>query len=210
MALVRSDHCLDSALLQADSERTNTFELSVSSTKTTRLQLDVDPTIQYSVICGRGKATKTTQETRDLAGKFVENYLTLIKAIQIDHCYIVARTREMVDSFASTNMAHGLKLDHFRRQKSECNVPAICIPFTIIFIRCQDSSVAGFKAKEDNKNLSSQSEAHRQNRTLMILYNVHVECSDSSTDSLGFDYRWISTILTLMSFRLMECMYVRN
>jgi hypothetical protein len=58
-----SDHCLDSTLVAADSERTNTFELSTSSTKTTRLQLDVDldhPSTRSFAVEAKLKAT--TQE----------------------------------------------------------------------------------------------------------------------------------------------------
>jgi hypothetical protein len=108
------------------------FRALNSSTKTTRLQLDVDfrPS-KYSVICGRGKAKGDhagNHRLRDLAGKFVENYrwLTVLNTNR-PLLHIVARTRERWTVLQVRTWRMVRSWDHFARGKVSAMFAICCI-----------------------------------------------------------------------------------
>jgi hypothetical protein len=114
----------DPALMQTDSERTNTSEISVSSTRTGRSLLGADfQPCDLSVICGRGKASydhSGNHRLRRLAGMFVEKYsMTDCKQYKSTIAsHIVARTREMGGRFCKYEHGAWFEVgDHFARGK---------------------------------------------------------------------------------------------
>jgi hypothetical protein len=125
MANNQFDHGPDPALLlQVDSERTNTSELSASSPRTWRSQLTVDfQPSEYSVICGRGKASyghTGNHRLRMLASMFVEKYsqsgCNTHKSTIAAH--IVTMTRERGGSFCKYEKGAWFEVgDHFAREK---------------------------------------------------------------------------------------------
>jgi hypothetical protein len=125
MANNQFDHGPDPALLlQVDSERTNTSELSASSPRTWRSQLTVDfQPSEYSVICGRGKASyghTGNHHLRMLASMFVEKYSQsgCNKHKSTIAAHIVTMTRERGGSFCKYEKGAWFEVgDHFAREK---------------------------------------------------------------------------------------------
>jgi hypothetical protein len=111
-------------LLQTDSERTNTSELSASGPRTWRSQLKVDfQPSEYSVICGRGKASyghTGNHRLRMLASMFVEKYSQsgCNKHKSSIAANIVAITRERGGFFCKYEKGAWFEVgDHFAREK---------------------------------------------------------------------------------------------
>ena len=190
------DLYLDSALLQAGSERTNTSELSVSSTKTLRLQLEADfQPSKYSVICGRGKASYDhagNHRLRNLASTFVENYsMTDCKQYKSTIAsHIVARTREMGGCFCKYEHGAWFEVgDHFARGKVSAMFRDM--------LHTQYRSSAKAKTTRRRVQIKRKKITKTQQYSLQLIAGTRhwddssapsSECSDSSTDSLGFDY----------------------
>jgi hypothetical protein len=189
-------YCLDSTLLQADSEGTNTSELSVSSTRTLRLQLEehFQPS-KYSVICGRGKASydhEGNHRLRNLASMFVENYsLTDCKQYKSTIAsHIVARTREKGGRFCKYEQGAWFEVgDHFARGK--------------VSAMFRDMLHTQYRSSAKAKTTRRRVQIKRKKTTKTKRYSQQLICgsghwddsstpssesSGSSTDSLGFDY----------------------
>jgi hypothetical protein len=190
------DHCLDSTMLQADSERTNTSELSVSSTRTWRLQLEDDfQPSKYSVICGRGKASYDhagNHRLRNLASMFVENYsLTDCKQYKSTIAsHIVATTREMGGRFCKYEQGAWFEVgDHFARGK----VSAMFRDMLHTQYRSSAKAKTTRRRVQIKRKRTTKTQQYRQQ---LICGTGHLddsstpssECSESTTDSLGFDY----------------------
>jgi hypothetical protein len=185
------------ALLRNDSERTKTFQLSGSSTKTWRLQLEADfQPSKYSVICGRGKASYDhagNHRLRNLASMFVEKYsLTDCKQYKSTIAsHIVARTREMGGEFCKYEQGAWFEVgDHFARGK--------------VSAMFRDMLHTQYRSSAKAKTTRRRVQIKRKKITKTQQYSRQLtaatrqwddssstpssECSDSSTDSLGFDY----------------------
>jgi hypothetical protein len=130
MASNQFDDGHDPALLQDSSERSSASEPSASASassspsRTWRLQLGIDfQPSEYSVICGRGKASYDhtgNLRLRTLASKFVEKYsLTGCKKHKSTIAsHIVAITREKGGRFCKYEQGAWFEVgDHFAREK---------------------------------------------------------------------------------------------
>jgi hypothetical protein len=114
----------DATLSQVDSKRTNASKLSASSPRTWRSQLGVDfQPSDYSVICGRGKASyghTGNHRLRMLASMFVEKYSQsgCNKHKSSIAANIVTITRERGGLFCKYEQGTWFEVgDHFAREK---------------------------------------------------------------------------------------------
>jgi hypothetical protein len=216
MASNQFDHCHDPAfLLQDNSERTTTSELSVSSGKTWRSQLGVDfQPSEYSVICGRGKASYAhagNHRLRMLTSMFVEKYSATDckrhkSTIASD---IVAMTRESGGRFCKYAQGAWFEVgDHFAREKVSAMFR------DMLHTQYRSSAKAKTarrrvqikrnktRAQQYSQQLIEATEHVKRNKTLTQKYSQQLieatehrddlsllsSRSGSSADSLGFEY----------------------
>jgi hypothetical protein len=219
MASNQFDHCHDPAfLLQDNSERTTTSELSVSSGKTWRSQLGVDfQPSEYSVICGRGKASYAhagNHRLRMLTSMFVEKYSATDckrhkSTIASD---VVAMTRESGGHFCKYEQGAWFEVgDRFAREKvsaifrdmlhtqyrssAKAKTTRLKVQTKRNKARAQQYSQQLIEAtgQRDDSPLSSLFSGGRMD-SLGFDYLLELDSSLSSflsggnTDSLGFDY----------------------
>jgi hypothetical protein len=200
-------------LLQTDSERTNTSELSASSPRTWRSQLKVDfQPSEYSVICGRGKASyghTGNHRLRMLASMFVEKYSQsgCNKHKSSIAANIVTITRERGGFFCKYEKGAWFEVgDHFAREK-------VSAMFRDMLHTQYRSSAKAKTARrraqikriktqtqQDSQQLvegtghSDDSSAQQYSQQLIHGTgdwddsSISSSWSGSSTDSLGFDY----------------------
>jgi hypothetical protein len=219
----------DPGLLQDNSERTRTSELSVSSAKTVRSQLGDDflPS-EYSVICGRGKASyghAGNHRLRMLASMFVEKYSATDckrhkSTIASD---IVAMTRESGGHFCKYEQGAWFEVgDRFAREKvsamfrdmlhtqyrssAKAKTTRLKVQTKRNKTRAQQYSQQLIEATEhrDDSPLSSLLSGGRMD-SLGFDYSLGFDSSLSSflsggsTDSLGFDYSTLESDSSLSS-----------
>jgi hypothetical protein len=184
----------DPALLQANSERMNASELPASSPRTERSQLGVDfQPSEYSVICGRGKASYDhtgNHRLRLLAGMFVESYsltgCNKHKSTMASH--IVAMTRERGGSFCKNEHGAWFEVgDHFAREKVSAMFRDM--------LHTQYRSSAKAKSARRRVQIKRNKTQTQQYSQELIDGTGHsddasmtsLRSGSSSTDSLGFD-----------------------
>ena len=196
MASMQVDLCPEPDQLPVNNERTKAPELSTSSSPRTwrsRLGVDFQPS-EYSVICGRGKASYDhtgNHKLRILAGMFVENYsltgCNKHKSTMASH--IVTMTRERGGSFCKYEEGAWFEVgDHFAREKVSAMFRDM--------LHTQYRSSA--KAKTARRRVQI-----KQNKTQTQQYRKHLidgighwdessmtssRSGKSSTDSLGFKF----------------------
>jgi hypothetical protein len=195
MASNQCHHGPDPALLQADSERTKTSELSVSSIRTLRSQLGTDfEASEYSVICGRGKASYDhtgNHRLRMLASMFVEKYSqTGKKQKSTIASHIVAITRESGGLFCKYEQGAWFEVgDNFAHEK----VSAMLRDMLHNQYRSSAKAKTARRRVQTKRSKTQPQSQHSQQR---IDGTGHCDdfstksssWSGSSTDSLGFDY----------------------
>jgi hypothetical protein len=181
-----------STLLQTDSERTNTSERSASSIRTWCSQLGDDfKPCEYSVICGRGKASYDhtgNHRLRMLTSTFVEKYSMTgcnrhKSTIASD---IVAMTREKGGRFCKYEQGAWFEVgDYFARDKVSAMFRDM--------LHTQYRSSA--KAKTARRRVQIKRKKTQTQQYLQQLSDETVNSDDSSRpssrirrDSLGFDH----------------------
>jgi hypothetical protein len=189
------DHGLDPALLQDNSELSSASEHSSgSSAKTWRSQLGVDfrPS-EYSVICGKGKASYDhagNHRLRMLTSMFLEKYaMTDCKrhksSIALD---IVVMTRKSGGCFCKYEQGAWFEVgDHFAREKVSAMFRDM--------LHTQYRSSAKAKTARRRVQIKRKKARAQQHSHQLIKATEHRDdsplsstFSGSSTDSLGFDY----------------------
>jgi hypothetical protein len=194
MTSIQFDHGPDPALLQTSS----VSELSASSPKTSRSQLGVDfQPSEYSVICGRGKASYDhtgNHGLRVLARLFVEKYsLTGCKQHKSTIAStIVAMTRERGGRFCKCEQGAWFEVgDHFAREKVSAMIRDM--------LHTQYRSSAKAKTARRRVEIKRNKTKTKQYSQQLIDGTGHRDDSSRtsassssssgiSTDSLGFDY----------------------
>jgi hypothetical protein len=190
----------DPALLQADNERTRASQLSaftgsLRSAFRSQLGVDFQPS-EYSVICGRGKASYDhtgNHHLRMLASMFVEKYSQTgcgKKHKSTIASHIVALTRESGGLFCKYEQGAWFEVgDHFAREKVSCM-------FRDMLHNQYRSSAKAKTARRRVQTKRSKTQIQQQYSRQLIdgsghwddLSTTSSSCSGSSTDSLGFDY----------------------
>jgi hypothetical protein len=195
MASTQFDHGRNPALLQANSERTNPSKVLASTPRTWRSQLGVEfQPSEYSVICGRGKASYAhtgNQRLRLLASMFVDNYsltgCNKHKSTMASH--IVTITRERGGSFCKYEQGAWFEVgDHFAREK-------VSAMFRDMLHTQYRSSAKAKTARRRVQIKRDKKQIQQYNQQLINGTGHHCDDSSmasswsgsSSTDSLGFD-----------------------
>jgi hypothetical protein len=196
MASNKFDDGPDPALLQDSSERTSASESSASassSPRTWRLQLGIDfQPSEYSVICGRGKASYDhtgNLRLRMLASMFVEKYsLTGCKKHKSTIAsHIVAMTREKGGRFCKYEQGAWFEVgDHFAREKVGGMFR------DMLYTQYRSSAMAKTARRriqiKRTKTQTKQSSQQPIDRTEeWDDSSISSKSGTSSTDSLGFD-----------------------
>jgi hypothetical protein len=194
MATNQCDHSgLNPELLQAKSERTNASELSASSPRTGRSQLGVDfQPSEFSVICGRGKFSYNhtgNHHLRVLSSLFVEDYSKagrkLAKSSIVAN--IVATIRKTGGRFCKYEKGAWFEVgDYCAREKVSAFFRD---KLHTRYLSSSKVKIARRKARA-NQN-ETQTQQHGQqlvvDSTGQWDDSSLSSCSESSTDSLGFD-----------------------
>jgi hypothetical protein len=197
MASNQFHHGPDPARLQADSERTKASGLSVSSIRTLRSQLGIDfQPSEYSVICGRGKASYAhtgNHRLRMLASMFVEKYSETgccKKEKSTIASHIVAITRESGGLFCKYEQGAWFEVgDNFAHEK-------VSAMFRDMLHNQYRSSAKAKTARRRVQAKRSKTQTRPQHSEQHIDATGHWDdfsttsssWSGSNTDSLGFDY----------------------
>jgi hypothetical protein len=187
----------DPALLQADIERTTASQLSASNLRSalrSQLEVDFQPS-EYSVICGRGKASYDhtgNHRLRVLASMFVEKYSQTgcgkkHKSKLASH--IVAMTRESGGLFCKYEQGAWFEVgDHFAREK-------VSSMFRDMLHNQYRSSAKAKTARRRVQTKRSKTQTKQQYSQQLVDETGHLDdlsttsssWSGNSTDSLGFD-----------------------
>jgi hypothetical protein len=198
MASNQFENSPDHALLQADSERTIVSqEVSASRPKTLRSPLGVDfQPSEYSVICGRGKASYDhagNRRIRMLASMYVEKYSTTggKKHKSTIASHIVAMTRDSGGNFCKYDKGAWFEVgDRFAHEK-------VGAMFRDMLPTQFQSSAKAKTARRRAQIKRKKAQTQEQYSQPLIDGTGHLDDSSvsssswsgtSSKDSLGFDY----------------------